>query len=86
MDDSQELPDPADFGYDPADFGADEIRVTADGDGYHWTAYSEGGGQISWNTDKEGNYREASPTGRYGPKVHLSDRNAKGEDGTSVWA
>ncbi|MCX4856637.1 hypothetical protein [Streptomyces canus] len=85
-------PDPADFGYDPADFGADEIRAVPNGDGYHWTAYSkatddgEGGGQISWNTDLEGNYRDDSPDPHYGPTVHMSDRNVKGSGKTQVWS
>lgn len=80
-------PNPADFGFFPADFGADEIRCTPDGDGYHWTAYNkEDGGQISWNTDREGNYREFSPSGRFGPKVHMSDRNIKeGSGPPNVW-
>lgn len=80
------LPNPADFGYDPADFGADEIRVVRLGaSGYHWTAYSRTGGQISWNTDLEGNYIDHSPDPRYGPEVHMSDRNVKGPGVTNVW-
>jgi hypothetical protein len=84
-------PDPADFGYSPEEFGADEIRGVPDGDGYHWTAFRRGEGQISWNTDRSGNYREFSPTGRFGPKIHLSDRNVKENDSnlkkevTHVW-
>jgi hypothetical protein len=78
-------PDAHEFGFDPADFGADEIRAVRNGDGYHWTAYSKGGGQISWNTDLEGKYREFSPDPRYGLVVHMSDRNIKGP-GSNVWA
>jgi hypothetical protein len=64
----------------PADFGADHItsESTPDG-GTHSTAYSDTGGQVSWNTDKQGNYQDGS--------VHMSDRN-DGPDNTdnpSVW-
>ncbi|MCH0542847.1 hypothetical protein I3F58_25460 [Streptomyces sp. MUM 203J] len=79
-------PDPAAFGNNPADFGADEIRAVPNGDGYHWTAYSKDGGQTSWNTDLEGNYRDDSPDPYYGPIVPLSDRNAKGSGKRQVWS
>jgi hypothetical protein len=82
-----EAPDPEKFGYDPADFGADKIKGTPLGnEGYHWTAYCKSGGQISWNTDREGNYIDYSPDPRYGPEIHMSDRNVKdGSKGISVW-
>ena len=80
------IPNPEDFGYDPEDFGADKIGVALLGNaGYHWTAYSRTGGQISWNTDLDGNYIEYSPDPRYGPQVHMSDRNIKGGGATTVW-
>ncbi|WP_149180944.1 hypothetical protein [Streptomyces sp. TRM49041] len=80
-----DIPTPEEFGYDPADFGADKIKVTPIGhNAYHWTAYSNSGGQISWNTDHAGNYIDYSPDPRYGPEVHMSDRNIKGR-GKTVW-
>lgn len=60
----------------PEDFGADHIVSTDNGQGgQHNTAYSETGGQYSWDTDKNGDYIDGSG--------HLSDRNCGGKDWSS---
>jgi len=65
-------------GYDARDFGADRI-VTRDNEygGTHYTAYSTTGGQVSWDTDRNGNHVDGSE--------HLSDRNCDGPGGWSSW-
>jgi len=62
------------YNYNPANFGADGIRATPNwrNSGYtHYTAYSNGGGQISWNEIQEMN----------GPRqvvdMHLSSWNIR---------
>lgn len=61
---------------DPKDLGADEIVSKAnENGGEHFTAYSETGGQISWDTDSNGNHVDNSE--------HLSDRNCGGDTWSS---
>ncbi len=69
-------------GYDPSDFGADGIQKVENwkDSGYtHYTAYSETGGQISWNV------AETADGERYVANPHMSDSNAEGSGKTSVW-
>lgn len=61
---------PGPYDYDPEDFGADDITYNPNwrGSGYdHYSAWSSGGGQISWDVDPYGNYLDDS--------IHISDRN-----------
>lgn len=69
---------PGPEGYNPADFGADKI-VSKENEygGKHYTAYSKTGGQVSWDTDANGDYVDGT--------VHMSDRNVGGGD-FNVWA
>ena len=65
-------------GYNPADFGADRIVSHPNRyGGQHYTAFSNSGGQISWNTDGRGNYVDGS--------VHMSDRNIAPQAPFNVW-
>lgn len=61
---------------DPRDLGADKIVETPNADGgTHYTAYSETGGQISWDVNADGETEN----------VHMSDRNCGGDKPTTVW-
>jgi len=61
---------------DPADLGADEVVSNPNEyGGQHNTAYSETGGQISWDTDSKGDHVEGSE--------HMSDRNCGGDTWSS---
>lgn len=58
-------------GYNASDFGADAIsKSDNDYGGSHYSAYSNSGGQVSWDTRADGSLIDGSE--------HLSDRNVGG--------
>lgn len=66
-------------GFRAEDFGADLIKASYPNafGGWHYTAFSKTGGQISWDTDDKGEHVPESE--------HMSDRNVGTSGGFNVW-